>query len=564
MTTRKTEKPMAGRAISRTKQALSRFDELRLQRLIKKAFQRKEPLPELVTCNPAADESRETGKHPKMESHLKKKAGPYLKAEAEDAALEGKSFEFVVLTIDKSRQSPMNKLGHPDCIGEVSMDAYWDVGALAVKLLAAINGSSRIAMHYLRVSPSSDEGVIVIGGIRLPHDTALQFRKCWEFARNQLKLQDYTCPVRLPESGREANADLKAFSRILRHPESTVACSFLITPPVKLDIFGKSDFILDELGRLEDREIGFYDLLPASLRLNGGLPEVNTPFRTNMFREEIDYMDRGCYVEIKFDISSFSKELLKYTEDGPWGFGTRKGYAEVFSGRGGMRFLNTFLGKARANAMLTPIAQAMGELRKELDVAVMPVSGAYLTYWVDLPPGEETKKKIDGAVRKRIHSGRFNKEQGYLGLEFGANYEMVPAEDVLVSDLRARFILNSLGMENEEVCTLEKADFLLNFVENVNKYVQREIYQELSQNGGRAITANDLENIGLLRWTCSTRRTIRDVEDLAWTLRGDDQLPERVKNKAEELERWVFEFAQEKYDRMFELLFRKVEREKGR
>lgn len=569
---------MAGRKLKGPKGKFEALESQRKQRFKERETARRvmeadrlgvEP-PRLIECDPQRNGNGEDKRNGTLNHHLETIIAPYLKLQATLLIEREEDYQFVVGLLDKSRQNPLNHLGGKTKLGNEVLRAYWNAGGHALALFAAVSGGKTMDARYARVSPTSDEGVGIAAGVKLDENSKLLFRKCWEYARKKLDLTTYDCTleVKNPNTGQteKFEVDLKAFSRVLRHPDLAVACSYSISKPVTIDYSKASnDFVLDEIRKLENAEIDdrFYALLPEPLKGNGGLPEVETPFTTNLFRKGITRKETGSFVEIKFDISEFAREMLPLTEDELklWGFGTRKGFAELFSGRGGMRFLNTFLGKARANKILTPIAQAMGDLKKS-GVDVMPVSGSYLQYWTSLDDTPENRKRIQDAIGRRIHAEETT-DNKYVDLGFDAIVDMIHS-DMDVSDVRARFILNSLDKEDEHVTALDKADFLLNFFENVHKYVQNEIYEHLSQNGGRRITEEDKENIGLVRWLCSRRRTIRDVEDLVWTLREDDELPDRIKEKKGELENWVFEFAKEQYDAMHYLLASKIKREMGK
>jgi|GEM_PF-3203340 len=559
-----------GKSIPPEMQPRQRLKELEAARKVIGADRRLMERPELIQCDPlvngnGADKTDKTLNH-----YLQTKVAPYLRFEAMLLMEKEEDYQFVVALLDKSRQNPLNHLGGKTKLGDEALKAYWNAGGHALALFAAVSGGKTMDARYARVSPTSDEGVGIAAGIRLDKDSELLFSKCWEYARKKLDLSQYSCTLEVmnPNTGQieKFDVNLEAFSRVLRHPGLAVACSYSISKPVNVDYSDSSnDFVLEEIRKLENAEIDerFYALLPEPLKGNGGLPEVKTPFTTNLFRQGITRKDGGSFVEIKFDISEFAGQMLPLTEDNEdvWGYGTRKGFAELFSGRGGMRFLNTFLGKARANKVLTPIAQAMGDLQKS-GVDVMPVSGSYLQYWTSLDDTPENRKIIQDAINRRIHAEEIIGNE-YVSLDFDATIDMVHS-DMDVSDVRARFILNSLGKENEHVSVLDKADFLLNFFENINGYIQNRIYEHLSQNGGKRITEEDKENIKLLRWLCSTRRTIRDLEDLVWTLRRDDELPERIKEKKDELEQWVFEFAKNQYDAMYYLLATKIRKQMER
>lgn len=519
--------------------------ERKLLAEIERAFGKNTPEPALVTCDPQGNGRR-------LEQYLGEVVEPYLVEESHMERLFGNQFSFIVGLIDKSRQNPINKLGGKNGAGDESMKAYWQVGAMATRLLGGINGSDKLGLHLTRVSPTSDEGIIVIGGIRLTEDTELQFRKCWEFARSRLDLSSFGYSV--VAGDREFRLNLEAFSKVLRHPEMAVACSYSVSRPIPVSIEAESDFIMDEIRKLENSEISFYHLLPAALRRNGGVAEVQTPFVGNLFAKGVRQKERGHFIEIKLDISGFAKELLRFTVDGEWGRGTRKGYAEIFSGRGGMRFLNTFLGKARANRILTPIAKAMGDVAAT-PVNVMPISGGYLQYWVDNNDKYATREIVELAIRKRFSEAREG-DLGYLDLDFGPVIDIVPASSVSVEDTRARFILDSLSRVDDGPLLLERTDFMLNFIENISTDVQSGIFGNLERMGG-----TDRRFISRLESVCAARRTIRDVEDLIWTLREDRGLDGELRAERKDIEKWVFDFADARADRMFLLLNERIERE---
>jgi hypothetical protein len=103
-------------------------------------------------------------------------------------------------------------------------------------------------------------------------------------------------------------------------------------------------------------------------------------------------------------------------------------------------------------------------------------------------------------------------------------------------------------------------DFVLNFIENVHPQYQQQVYDELAlaRNGGRRISAGDLSNMQDLRRICSMRRTIRDTEDMVWTLRRDTEAPEDIRAKRGALETWLFDFSSERYESIYRLLAEKI------
>lgn len=480
----------------------------------------------------------------------------------------------VVGTIDKSRQNPINYLGGKEGAGNSSMEAYFRVAGEALALVAAMNGSQRIGLHLARVTPTtSDEGVVVISGNGLSPSIKVDFHKAWAFARERLDLKGYTYTLVVPHgaSAEEFRLDLDGFSRILKHPESVVACSSLLTNPMQVRPDSKRGFLLDALRELENSEIMFREFLPETFRrMNGGLPEVQSPFDNNLMSGGVERLGKGCFSEIKLapQIAADLRGVLPFLSDG-WGAahgiegrtrGTRKGHAEIFSGVVGMRFLNTILGKARANSVLTPIAQGMGDL-KASGIAVIPVTGGYLQYWLNLAPTETTAALVRGAIERRIRSD-VPGDPGYAKLLFDPRVMVLDAANTAVADTRARFILASLGRGGAPQ-ELHRTDFLLNYIENVADRVRGSIEAQLAlrENGGAPITQLDSRYFHMISEICGVRRTIRDTEDLVWVLRNDPGLPGIVQRIRKDLEKWIFDFANERFERISLLLARRIEKE---
>jgi hypothetical protein len=474
----------------------------------------------------------------------------------------GSGFEMVVGLINKSRQNPINKLGGMEQAGEEAMKAYWSVADRATSLMCAMDGFDMAKVDLIRVSPTSDEGIFIMGGREVTAQMNRKFgegatlgdvfRGAWKMARKGLDLTAFTYSLDVPQgngSVERYDLDLEAFSRVLRHPEMVVACSVSISEPRRVRASENEGFIHEEIRNLENREIAFYDALPKSFRgNNGGRAEVASPFITNLAKMEVAGKDSGSYVEIKLNAKpEDAMQLLKFTRDHPEWKGTSKGYAAAFSGNLGMSAGNTFFGKARENNILTSVAQAMGEFSREHGT-VLPMNGGHLAYWVDAAPNELTVDLIKKAIARRLH--------GDLGIGLEPSIIIVDAEGMKLPDMRARFILNSMGKDLYPPQVLDMTDFVLNFIENVHPAYQQQIYEALAkkENGGARVSMEDLDNMQMLRRICSSRRTIRDTEDVVWTMRRDGELPSDIQSKKDGLEAWLFEFSYERYEHIFKLL----------
>jgi hypothetical protein len=533
----------------------------KIQLALKRAADLELETGELVVCDPHGSEET------KLHRYLARIEPQIMEVSAAKAGVGG--FQMVLGMIDKARQSPINMLGGMEFAGQMAMDAYWNVADHATTLMCNMEGFDMVKVDLIRVSPKSDEGIFIMGGpgvtaslaSRFGPDATLRgiFKTAWKMAREQLDLRRFTYTLEVPKTSGGAEAyelDLEAFSRVLRHPEMVVACHTSISEPRAIGPDDKPGFIQDEIRRLENTEIGFFDRLPACFRgNNGGKSEVESPFFTNMAMLGERTRKEGAFVEIKLHASDEdARALLAFTKDTPQYTGTCKGYAAIFSGNFGMSAFNTFIGKARANKVLTSVAQAMGDFSRDYST-VLPINGGHLAYWVDMDPNELTAELIRRAVMNRLSGGSRDPD---IGLE--PNVIIVDAKGLDIADTRARFILDSMGKETYPPAFLCRTDFVLNFLENVHPQFQQQIFDELALpvNGGRRITAEDLDHMRDLRRICSMHRTIRDTEDMVWTIRNDTGIPAEISAKRDALETWLFDFAAERYEHMYRLLADKI------
>jgi hypothetical protein len=542
-------------------------DAMRIRQDIKRVLDRGFVIPVHSTCEPlGGDDSK------KLRPYLQTVVEQPLIDEAIVRSAEGEESKFVVGTTDKARQNPINRLGGREEVGDQAMKAHWDHIEMTVGLMSAINGGIDKGASIIRVSPTSDEGVIVMGGMDRKEDVELQFHECREAAKKMISLADYTYSIEVPyRSGSERfELDLAAFSRIMRHPGMVIAGDFELSAPMMLGPDPAGGFIQEELRKLENKAVKFYDLLPPCFGVNGGVAEVITPFQNSLSIAKGERSGRGAVVEIKLEMTPDDAiALLKYTIDG-WnegsGRGTAKGHAEIFSRMMGMRGFNTFLGKARANSMLTPITQAMGDLWKETGIAVVPLANSYLQYWVELPPEESTVDLIRRFLEQRLHCASKGNDPRYINTSLKPAISVLDGANLELSEARPRFILKAMGKDLYPVEVLSRTDFMLSFIENVSDAVQHQIFTSMteSENGGRAVSLHDLDSMSRIRRLCSHRRTIRDTEDLIWTLREDNALPEDIKTKKDGLEDWFFNFAWDRFESMFYLLAKRIHEEKNR
>lgn len=492
---------------------------------------------------------RQSAIRPRLGLALKERAEPRdLKSHAlemEDGlralAARHRGVSFSAISVDKSRQSAINKLGGEKAAGDCVIQAHLDIQDRATALLGAV-GKDTMGFND-RANHASDENRGAHGGRDLPADMGRAFgRALWQ-ARRHTDLRDYRYTLIAPHGGgEEFMLDLYSFSKVLRYAEMCMACKYSVSRPRPVSPEEPRGFIMDELRRLDDGEIGFFRFLPEPFRSVGpGTAEVRSPFLASLSDFGIAEMDRGVYVDIKLAADGLG--LLPFTKDTELWLGTRKGFAEMYSGQFGVRGLNTVIGKTRANGVLGPVIQAM----KELDAAgicTLPVNGSHLRYWTDLPEGGNAEELVRKAVDRRLS------EAGMSG--FRAAATVLDARGVDIADTRALFILKSLEAEHLAPEVLDLSDFVLNFVENIHPIVQGHILGRLGEEG--LLGAADRRNMRALSEVCATRRTVRDTEDFLWVLRRDETLPGRIASRRRELENWLFEFSAEKGGRMFRML----------
>lgn len=543
----------SGTGVHRNAEAslVSRKTELVFRRAAGKGL---EPVPFSV-CNPHS-ESEET-----LHNHLLAVEGGLT---AVAAATNG--YNFVAGIMDKSRQNAINLIGGFNGAGNAAMAAHWNAAQKAVALVACANGSQYAEL--IRANPTSDEGVLSMGGRELSRHVELQFDLAWAHVKKGMRLKEYAYTLEVPCKGdvEVFHLDLDAFSRVLRHPGMVLSCHRSISRPRNIDP-DSTGFIADEIRKLENRETPFFRYLPAGFRVgDGGLAETSTPFDVSLATQGVGQRNRGSYVEIKLGVDSTDAlKLLPFVYDHDNVRGTRKGFAEVFSGRFGMRGFNTFLGKARANSMLTLMASAMHDVAATLaQEGVLPLDGSYLQYWVDLPPTGPSRTIIERAISKRLHS--VTSDQNHINLPFRPVLVMLDASQTKLADVKARFILDSMGnVSDHSPDVIGKTDFILNFLENVHPRVQSWIYDRMArkENGGTPLRRSDLEHIQDIRYICSAKRTIRNIEDLVWTLRMDGTLPDSIRARKTEIESWLFEFANARFESIFRLLAQRVRDEMG-
>lgn len=516
--------------------------------------------PDLTTCYPQGTSERTD--QDTLHRHMQKQEGRLrLLARNMPEAV------FFMVSLDKARQNQINRLGQKEGAGDAALRAYWDLASICLRTVAGIRVRKRadaeihVATNIARVSPRSDEAILSIAAPALPSERGAEswFLDTWEDCRILEKYTKYEYDFVHPKGSFRHN--LWAFSRVLEHPEMVVSChrEFYGPEPLKADAPAK--FLLEAIKEMENREVDRHrHLLPERLGGNTGIPEVESPFNETLEYFVKDLTPDGLrrlftgasFVEIKFELDP--RDALALEAVLPI---TKKGHTEIYSGISGMRGFNTFLGKACANRLLSPVTKAMFDL--ETSGLIMPITSNYLSYFVGEPPSPELEQKVARAIRE----GAPDTGPAFLNVLQRPRVRILSALDTPMQHFDPICTLKALGVDaSPEI--LEKADFIMNFMENVQTDVKRRILEALEKkkNGGKAITARDYENIDMMLKICKERRTIRDAQDMVWVLRGDKTIPALIgvgEERVRELEDWIFEFADERYEKISFIFAKLVE-----
>ncbi|HSB46532.1 MAG TPA: hypothetical protein VLD37_00850 [Candidatus Bilamarchaeum sp.] len=540
-------------------------DQMRIREDVEAVRGQRIRAPPLVTCDPHSPD--EEGR---LETRLRHIGVDFIDL-AVAQEVEGKSFGYVVGLTDKSQQNPINKIAgnaaEKDGVsgGDASMNAYFDTIGNSTWNIAAINGNQDRGNYRTRLGNRSDEGTIVIGGMTRGESVDDQFRMSWDVEKEHLDLSTYKYTVLA--GGRKFELDLLALSKVLAHEGMIVACDCKMSAIKKVNSDGSPGFILEDIRRMENSEVEFYGELPPFYKGNGGLPEVKTPFKNSLVSRGQEKTTEGCFIDIKFEIpSGHAGAYLEYTKDVRNAAndlvrrGTRKCFDELFRREGGMRMLNTYGGKSRSNLMLSVAANAMGDVMTQHGIEVVPIATSHLQYWVGKPISMGLRESIQDALERRF-SSEVAGDPTFVMSYLRPGFRMLDARGMKIADVRASFILESLGMGNWPVELLDRADFLVNFLEHVDPLIKKEIYDSLArhENGGRPVRMSDLRMMDLVAEICQHRRTIRDAADLISTLRQDGELPPQISDKRGEIEKWYFDFAWERFDKIFALLTKKID-----
>ena len=490
----------------------------------------------LVGCDPRDRKNTLHVRMRELEDHLA------------DITSRNPDIRFLVDYRDKRAQGAENSV-FGRAVGDKAIAGYLDTTKNMLAWLRWIGMANNTRAHGFRVSPRSDEIFSIIWGIDLGTNHRRQFVEAWEMARSQLDLRAYRTRVSGGYNGGwEIEVGLDQVSGVLWHPKIVIASTSLTSKPIKV-LPSTTGFLLREIQELDAQEVRpLLPRLPDAFKLPGhGMAEVETPFTTNLEMMGVQRQTSGIFVEIRLKIDADTKGRLGACVEQ-----TRKGLTEQNAGLIGLRGINTFAGKAHANSILTAIAKAMESIGIAYDATVIPVNDGHTRYWINF---EGSKAQIN-AVRRHLEK-MLNEYIGQHSRYFEPIIYVSDARTVDVMDTRGRLILTALGRPDLPVGIVDKVDFLVNSIDILFPPVREEIYRRMESEG--RLSAIDRKYLTTLARLCEIRRTVRDLEDAIWTLRYDTTLPPELRRDKKEVEKWLYEFAQENYERMRYHLFKLVE-----
>jgi hypothetical protein len=233
-------------------------------------------------------------------------------------------------------------------------------------------------------------------------------------------------------------------------------------------------------------------------------------------------------LEVKFRHMSEEDRLapLRYLST------TSKGIAEILSGRFGLRYINTYMGKQMADLVLSAVGMAMKDI-ESITRKVRKTESNLIYVVSDAEPGEAAAMTAT-AIRKRLESSGLS-ANGVLPIEPYVN--AVDATGVFpMNELRAVMALESMGMRTQHPETLTYTDLLVSAV----KIMRPDVLEEAMRLDDKADADAGIRVLSMIREELAKEPSIRDTEDLVFVLR------KREGKEASQKELDIWRFAKER------------------
>lgn len=474
------------------------------------------------------------------------------------AESNGKGFSHFVAMFDCARVNMKNALltrvGGDACIA-----AFMDVQAAAAK---ATFGPTKITgndLFNVRVSSFSDETATHAAGYEIGPYTVNGYEKNLAVAKERIfnEREKYTFEVGIGENGesRRLKLDLRAASLVFRHEEMVVAYNTRepLVEEIKPD--NPSDLIKNAISGMESKK-AWLKVLPQELRFNKSIVDILDPLEA-VSPDEMQ--ERGVVIQLRYGLGErYLKPLLSILRDGWDGNGAkglRKCHTAVISDNYAFTGLNGVWGNPFANALTTAGIRGIKEFSQGTGVRVGAVPGSHYHYWLDVDSVDifrkEYAKKLKEHIIQTIQAKRSEAEKSehLISTVFFPKFIALESNGRTPEELRPLFALESLGMGNLPPDALERADFVINFIENIKNGadgipIQEKLFEQVG------VSREEKEAIDSIRRYCTAYRTIRDAQDLTWVLRL---------NGEQELEKTFWGLSLEKGKRLKEQLLLRIE-----
>ena len=430
----------------------------------------------------------------------------------------------VVIGADKARQNQINRTGDYQGAGGAALELYMDVLAGTV---ARVYGSVCGNPYLMRDSPISDEARLITAGDRAClsrisqerfNDVHMQVLK-----EHMKRLPEYRYMARKLVFGPDNEEtvelvpmDLRRYASALKDPE-LVGKSHMTRPQVVPSEKLKAGFIDDAIKEAEREELWFVSSMPPAFRpaLHGN---ESTP---DLRKHEPMILPPGVSaVEVKFSHRNDSDRLapLDFIHE------TGKGLAEILSGRFGLSYINTYMGKQTANHLINLTGMAMKDVEDQgIEVGR---TGSNLIFIVAGEPGTAAEK-VNSALAKRMAANG-------VGRTMAPGAIAIDASDMHTNDLRAGLSLRGMDV-NKPTEVLTYLDLIVGAVSIMKREIVSAAFDSVSRSHPDASAHADsvVETVE----KHLDKGAVRGGEDLVWSVRT------REGADARSVERSLWQFA---------------------
>ncbi len=429
----------------------------------------------------------------------------------------------VVIGADKARQNQINRTGDHDGAGGAALALYMDVLATT---MARVYGPGCGNPYLVRHSPVSDEILLIATGDRkqLSQTGREKFADVHaQVLREYMEqLPEYGYHVRKLVFGTDGQEsvelvpmDLGRYSRALNRPE-LVAESHISEPQIVTSEMLKPGFVHEAVVKAEGEELWFVPSMPPAFRpaFPKGEPEPG------LGKHEPMILPKGLSaVEVKFSHRSQNDRFA------PLDFihHSKKGLAEIFSGRFGLSYSNTYMGKQASDHLIKLAGMAL----KDVEGQGMAVgrTGSNLIFIVAGAPGIAAEK-VNAALERRMAANGVGRTMAPAAIA-------IDASDMHTNDLRAALSLEGMGVR-KPTQVLTYLDLIVGAID----IMRREIVSAAFDSVRRAHPNASVHAAGVIATVERhlEKGAVRGGDDLIWSVRAR----EGANAKSAERNLWKF------------------------